>query len=109
MRDFFVAYVLTVDAIARYNHHFVDKFAHMVVGLVLWLLVAVLARRPVYSLLPFAVIVALESVQETIEALFSPKWTLFDASTDLLATLLFPTLIAAVLKFAPFTRGEGER
>ena len=105
MRAFFIDYVHIVDAIAEYNHHFVDKFSHVVVGLLVWLVVAAATRRALDAWLPLLAIAGLEGVQELIEWVFRTGWTLNDASTDFLATMLFPCLIGLTMRLVPSTRG----
>lgn len=84
-----------------------DKFAHMVVGLMLWLGSAILLRKPSYSLAPLAVVIAAEAMNECLDRVSHGSWRWADSSADIAATLAWPTLILLAQRRYPFLCGRG--
>ena len=73
-----------------------DKFAHMCAGLAVWLLAAVLLRRPTTSILPLIVVIIAEAVNEAVDRIAHGSWRWADTRLDIVATLFWPLLIALV-------------
>jgi hypothetical protein len=73
-----------------------DKFAHMCAGLALWLLSAMLLRRPTTSVTPLVVVIIAEAANEIIDRIAHGSWRWNDTRLDIVATLFWPFLITLV-------------
>lgn len=84
---------------------------HIHVGLAVFLLAAVLLRRPLRSPVPWLAVLAVALAGETVDALdelrASGQWTLGAGVHDLANTLLWPTVLMLAARFA--RRGAPER
>ena len=73
-----------------------DKFAHMCAGLAVWLLSAMLLRRPTTSVTPLIVVIIAEAANEIIDRIAHGSWRWNDTRLDIVATLFWPFLITLV-------------
>lgn len=74
-----------------------DKLVHTWVGLGFWLLGVLVVRRQ-RSLLPLALVVALECGNETVDYLYGQNWSLGDTLGDMLATWFWPVVLTLLLR-----------
>ncbi|MXO67084.1 hypothetical protein [Altericroceibacterium endophyticum] len=81
-----------------------DKFAHMCAGLGIWLIAAILLRKPLHSPWPLAVVVAAEIANEYVDFLAYNSWRWNDTVFDALATLFWPAVLALALRKMPVLR-----
>ncbi|BCA62015.1 hypothetical protein HMP09_1249 [Sphingomonas sp. HMP9] len=79
-----------------------DKFAHTYAGLLLWLLTAILLRKPLSSRLPLVSLVVLEVGNEVIDRPAHGVWQWPDTLGDAAATWFWPFVIAASLRYLPW-------
>ncbi|HEX7857280.1 MAG TPA: hypothetical protein VF503_26660 [Sphingobium sp.] len=93
-------YQHVIDEIVSYSGG-PDKFAHMCVGLTIWLLSAILLRRPLYHWLPLTVVALLEGGNEVLDRIAYGSWRWEDTSRDIIATLFWPVVLAIALRFTP--------
>jgi hypothetical protein len=88
---------------AAHWHAVGDKFLHMAGGLTIWLAVALVLRRPLFSRWPLIAIVAIQLSNEMVDYIHDgPLWGPWDTLFDCLTTWLFPFLIAALLHWMPW-------
>ena len=86
---------------------------HMVFGATLWLVIALLLRRPVTSWRPwlwlFAVILWNETVDLWVERWPDPGHQYGEGAKDLLLTMFVPTLILLAARWRPGLFGAARR
>jgi hypothetical protein len=81
-----------------------DKFAHVFFGLGLWLIFALVLRRPLRSPIPLAGVLALELVNECVDRIAYHSWRLPDTLGDIAATLFWPSVLTLLLRARPALR-----
>jgi len=78
---------------------------HVIVGFVLWMLVALVSRRPLSASLPWLVLLVLlvfnEAVDLWVEQWPNPAMQYGESAKDLLLTMTLPTLLLAFVRFLP--------
>ena len=88
---------------------------HIFVGVVLWIAIGLLLRRPLTSWMPwlwvFAVILWNEAVDLWVERWPDPGQQYGEAAKDLILTMAVPTLIMFAARYRPdlFRSGAGRR
>ena len=100
----FIEHSLTIDHDAL----------HVLVGVLLWLALALLLRRPLTSWLPwlwvFAVILWNEAVDLWVERWPDPGQQYGEGAKDLLLTMLLPTVLMVAIRVRPdLFRGVARR
>lgn len=83
-----------------------DKFAHTYAGLVIWLLAAIVLRRPLSSWVPLCVIVACEGANEIADYLAYGSWRWHDTLGDMAATWFWPAVLFVALNVDRNLRGR---
>ena len=83
-----------------------DKFAHTYAGLAIWLVAAVLIRRPLSSIWPLLPVVVFELGNEMIDRLAHGAWLWQDTMHDIAATWFWPLAIFSVLRLFPWLIGD---
>lgn len=83
-----------------------DKFAHTYAGLLIWVLSAVILRRPLYSARTLAPVVALEMANELVDRIAHGSWDLPDTMGDMAATWFWPVALFACLRLFPRLTGR---
>jgi hypothetical protein len=78
---------------------------HVVVGIFVWLLVALISRRSISSWIPWAALFALIMWNETVDLLIEPwperAMQYGDGARDLLLTMLVPTVLMFAARSIP--------
>jgi len=78
---------------------------HILVGVLLWLALGVLFRRPLGSWLPWLMVLAViawnEAVDLWVERWPSPSQQYGEGAKDLLLTMIVPTMLLAALRLRP--------
>jgi hypothetical protein len=75
-----------------------DKFAHTYAGLIIWLLAALLLKRPRGSLLPLLVVIAAEVGNECVDRVANGTWMWRDTLGDMAATWFWPVVLTMALR-----------
>lgn len=83
-----------------------DKFVHTYAGLGIWLLAALVSRRPLHSPWTLVPLVALELANETIDRLAHGSWHWPDTLGDVAATWFWPFVLCACLRLFPSLSGR---
>jgi hypothetical protein len=78
-----------------------DKFVHMQVGLAIWVVAAIVLRRPLHSLPPLLLCIAAEVGNEIMDFRYAHSLRLPDTLTDMLATWFWPVTLFLLLRFFP--------
>lgn len=86
-----------------------DKFAHTYAGLAIWLVAALLLRRPLRSGWTLVPVIALELANETVDWLARGSWFWPDTARDLAATWFWPLVLFAALRLFPWLGGASAR
>ncbi len=78
---------------------------HVIVGALLWILFAMILRRPITSFYPWAWTLAVIMWNEAVD-LWTEQWPLpgqqyGEGAKDLLLTMVIPTLLALSVRFVP--------
>ena len=104
-----------MDTLAKAYHHAgevivtwsgqSDKFVHVHTGLLVWLLAALLLRRPLRSILPFALVAVAELANEALDYVFYGQILWSDTIADVAATLLWPLVLMLALSMNRRLRG----
>lgn len=103
-------YVARVNFVEAYEHVILsivaacpgpDKFAHMSAGLGIWLLAAVVLRKPLASWPPVAIVIALECANEVVDRIAKGGWFWSDTLADVVITLIWPALFFIALRSMP--------
>jgi hypothetical protein len=86
---------------------------HVLVGVLLWLGLGTLLKRPLTSWLPWIVLLAVIAWNEAVD-LWIERWPLpgqqyGEGAKDLLLTMLLPTVLLAMLRLRPQLFGTGGR
>ncbi|MBO9601844.1 MAG: hypothetical protein J7496_04970 [Novosphingobium sp.] len=79
-----------------------DKFAHVFVGLGIWLAAALALRKPFTSTIPPIVVALIEAINEIIDRIAKGSWEWPDTLGDAAATLFWPLLLFAALRLFPW-------
>lgn len=82
-----------------------DKFAHMSAGLGVWLISAMVLRKPLHSRWPLLIVLLLELGNECVDRLAHKSWRLNDTIGDAIATWFWPVLLTLALANLPLLRG----
>jgi hypothetical protein len=77
-----------------------DKLVHLNVGLLLWVVAALVLRRPLRSFAPLLSVTLIQITNEVIDYSVRAGWTWQDSVLDTLATLGWPCLLWLVLAIA---------
>jgi hypothetical protein len=88
-------YRSVVEAVRRWTGAS-PELLHIHAGLLIWVLAALILRRPLRSPVPLAVVVAAELVNEIMDRLFWGEWRP-DTAADILATCGWPALLTGTL------------
>lgn len=78
-----------------------DKFTHLCIGMSIWLFLALMLRKPLFSFWPLATIVVLELGNEYIDYLANGRMLWADTLGDMLATWFWPFVLAFLLERFP--------
>jgi hypothetical protein len=78
-----------------------DKFAHTYAGLTIWLLAAIVLRKPLGSIWPLVVVLAAELGNEYIDFLTYGSWRWHDTLRDMAATWFWPTVLMLAIRAFP--------
>ena len=86
---------------------------HIIVGVLVWLAIALLARRPIASLRPWIWLLALIAWNETVD-LWIEKWPepgmqFGEGAKDILLTMLLPTVMLMAARARPDLFRQGAR
>jgi hypothetical protein len=78
---------------------------HVIVGVLVWLAVGLLSRRPLSSLRPWLWLLAIIGWNETVD-LWVEQWPdpgmqYGEGAKDLILTMFLPTILMLVVRFAP--------
>ncbi|MBW4329679.1 hypothetical protein KY084_02165 [Stakelama sp. CBK3Z-3] len=79
-----------------------DKFAHTYAGLLLWLIAALVMRKPLRSPWPLLVVFVLEGANEGMDRISHGSWQWHDTLRDMAATWFWPVVLTAALRWIPF-------
>ncbi|WCT73630.1 hypothetical protein PQ455_18800 [Sphingomonas naphthae] len=82
-----------------------DKFVHVHTGLLLWLLAALVLRKPLRSIWPFAIVALAEFVNELLDYVFYSAIDQGDTVADVVATLAWPLVLMLALNMNRRLRG----
>lgn len=74
-----------------------DKFVHTYVGVIIWLLTALVLRKPLRHWLPLLAVFAAEAGNETIDRITHGSWQWHDTLRDYLATIAIPVVLSLAL------------
>jgi hypothetical protein len=84
---------------------------HLLVGVLLWLGLGLLLRRPLTSWVPWLTILAVIAWNETVDLWVehwpAPSMQYGEGAKDLLLTMSVPTIMLAMLRFRPELFGGG--
>lgn len=83
-----------------------DKFAHTYAGLGIWLVAALLSRKPLYSFWTLLPVIGLELVNEGIDRLAHGSWQWHDTLGDMAATWFWPCVLFTCLRLFPALSGR---
>lgn len=81
-----------------------DKFAHSYAGLMIWLLAAIVLRRPLRSLGPLLVVIAAEVGNECVDRVAHGGWMWPDTLGDAAATWFWPVVLWFAINRVPHLR-----
>jgi hypothetical protein len=79
-----------------------DKFAHVFAGMTIWLGAGVLLRKPLSTLLPLCIVVALEVGNEIVDYYAHGGWQWHDTLGDAAATWFWPIVLFTALNACPW-------
>jgi hypothetical protein len=94
-RAFLEAYESTILGIIK-SGYIGDKLYHLLAGLIIWLVVALVSRRPLNSWVPLTIIVVVELANEALDVLYGNA-TVWGTVTDCVSTWFFPFAISAMI------------
>lgn len=80
---------------------FPDTILHIHGGLLILVLARVISRRSLATFIPFAVVVALELLNEVIDRITHGSWRWSDTISDVCNTLFWPLVISLGTRFRP--------
>jgi hypothetical protein len=75
-----------------------DKLVHVWAGMIIWLGVAVVLRRPLASVVPLAAVVLAEGGNEVIDYIHGGNWTAWDTVQDVFFTLFWPFAVSLAMR-----------
>lgn len=81
-----------------------DRAAHVHVGLLIWLIAALILRRPLRDFRPLLVVAAAEAINEGADRYIHGSWRWPDTIGDAVATLFWPVAIMLLLHLRPKLR-----
>jgi hypothetical protein len=82
-----------------------DKFVHVQVGLIVWLLSAALLGQRLGRVLPLVLVILAEVGNELMDRLYLGRWNWPDTIGDAVATWAWPAVLTAVLAIDRARRG----
>jgi len=106
--SFIVQYDRTIEHIVKLCPQ-PDKFAHTYAGLGIWVLAALVLRRPLASIWPLLTVVAFELGNEYMDFLAHGSWRWHDTLRDMAATWFWPLLLTVMLRAVPSLTGGPRR
>ncbi len=86
-----------------------DKFAHTYLGLAIWLVAALVLRRPRGAMLPLLIVIAAEIVNECVDRVTHRSWRWPDTLTDMAASWFWPVVLTLVDRRRTAPRTDGAR
>lgn len=102
---FWSAIKASVETFTEHSLGFSHDALHVLVGVCLQLLVAALLRRSIRSPVPWAIVLALECLNEwhdlRVEHWPSPAMQWGESMKDVLLTMALPTLLLLTSRYAP--------
>ena len=98
--SFLEQYEQAVDRVVKLCPH-PDKFAHTYAGLGIWVLAALIMRRPITSIWPLVAVVLFEVGNEYIDFLNHGSWRWHDTLGDMAATWFWPVTLMLLMRAAP--------
>jgi len=81
-----------------------DKFVHVQVGLAIWVVGALVMRRPLHALPPLLLCIAAELGNEFMDWRYAHSLRLPDTLGDMLATWFWPVVLFLLLRYYPKIR-----
>lgn len=84
----------------------IDKFVHMFAGLAVWLVSAILLRRPLRSRAPMLILVLIELANEWIDYLAGRSLGWGETLADMAATWFWPAVLTSAFGLAPWLVAE---
>ena len=98
--DFFMHYEHAINWIVSLCPQ-PDKFAHTYAGLSIWILAALVTRRPLSALLPLVPVIGLELANEVMDRVAHGSWHWHDTVRDMAATWFWPIVLFVCLRLLP--------
>jgi hypothetical protein len=81
-----------------------DKLLHMYVGLTIWVVGAMIMRRPLRSWWPVCLVVVAEVANEILDRIATGSWNWADTAADTAATCSWPVILTLSLAALPKLR-----
>lgn len=100
-------YLATIDWIVTLAPRGSDKIVHTYVGLAIWLGAAVVLRRSLGGRLPLLMVIVAELANETADYWGRAHWQWHDTQGDLIATLFWPFVLFAAIRWLPWLTRRG--
>lgn len=110
---------MTVQTLAEQYHHLIDwigdgtglpdTILHIHAGMLVLVLARVATGRSLGSFVPLAVVIAAEAFNEVMDRLTFGSWRWVDTSSDIVNTLLWPTVICLGVRLRPLAGGRTGR
>jgi len=95
---FIALYETVISWIIWHTRFGSDKLVHVFAGMMIWLLVGLVSRRPLASFWPLAAIVAAETGNEVVDYIHAVGWTLPETAQDVFFTLFWPFAISFAMR-----------
>jgi hypothetical protein len=86
-----------------------DTILHIHAGMSVLLLARVATGRSLGTLIPLGVVVAAEAFNEVMDRILFGSWRWPDTTSDVVNTLLWPTVICLAVRMRPLVRSKGYR
>lgn len=110
---------MTSKGLAQLYHAFIDwigdgtglsdTILHIHAGMVVLLIARVATGRSLGSLVPLAVVAAAEAFNELMDRIAFGSWRWADTSSDIVNTLLWPTVICLAVRLRPLAATRKRR
>ncbi|RVT89676.1 hypothetical protein [Sphingomonas crocodyli] len=81
-----------------------DRVAHLHAGLLIWVVAALILRRPLRDIRPLLVVAAAEAINECADRYIHGNWRWPDTIGDAVTTLFWPVTIMLLLHLRPRLR-----
>lgn len=94
-------YLELVDWIVTFAPSESDKIVHTYAGLTIWLMTALVLRRPLGSRGPIIAVVLAELLNEIFDYIGRAVWSWHDTQGDIIATLFWPVLLFSLIRWMP--------